>query len=146
LFAGTNFDLTVPKAADFHSRVTRGIVPLGFPDKDPEGDSARLERVYLGASLLKSAFPEVEVIAEDVLDFFKRLPGELSLRRIADLTRNFRDVKRRTIVGDNIPWAWIDDQSQRGLGGFRSLRADWEGYWNPRRDHVREVRLIAREN
>ena len=41
LFAGTRFEATKPKAVDFQSRLTQGIVPLGTLDEDQEGDSGR---------------------------------------------------------------------------------------------------------
>ncbi len=140
LFATTKFNREEPKAPDFESRLTGGVVPLSAPHEDPEGDSTKLERVYLAASLLKATFPEIEFITEDVLDLFRRLPGDLSTRRITQLAANFRDVRRRKVVSENIPWNWITESSD---GAMRSLWGDWEGYWGPRRDRVREVRLIT---
>ena len=140
LFAATAFDRTRLKALDFESRLTRGILPLSAPHGDPEDDSAKLERVYLASSLLKKSFPEIEFIAEDVLDLFRRLPGDISTRRLTQLAANFKDVKRRKVLSENIPWNWIAESSD---GAMRSLKEDWEASWRPRRQHVPEVRLIT---
>jgi hypothetical protein len=140
LFAATTFDRARLKAQDFESRLTRGIVPLSAPSGDPEEDSSKLERVYLAGSLLKAIFPEIEFIAEDVLDLFRRLPGDISTRRLSQLAANFKNVKRRKVLSENIPWSWIAESSD---GAMRSLKADWEASWRLRRHQVREVRLIT---
>jgi len=132
LFAATKFDRGALKALDFESRLTRGIVPLSAPSEDPEGDAIKLERVYLAASLLKNVFREIEFIGEDVLDLFSRLPEDFSTRRITQLASNFRNVRRRKVLSENIPWDWMTEK----------LKKEWDKFWS-HRGEVREVRLIA---
>jgi len=85
LFAGTRFDSTSAKAEDFLSRLTRGVLSLEGTADDAEKGSADLERIYLGAALLKKAFEEIEWISEDVLDLFRRLPRGFPIGRLLSL-------------------------------------------------------------
>ncbi len=140
LFAATVFNRDALKAPDFESRLTRGIVELSAPREDPEGDATKLERIYLTASLLKSVFREIEFVSEDVLDFFRRLPEDFSTRQITQFVTNFRNVQRRKVVSENIPWNWL---MENRTDSMRSLKQDWEGYWKTRQEGLREVRLLT---
>ena len=136
IFAGTEFDEEdIPsKAADFNSRLTRGVVSLYPPAEDPEGGAHDLERIYLGALLLKRHFPEIEWISEDVLDVFKRMPSGISVRALHDFTRSFCDVRRRSVGGHCIPWRWLESKK------IRVSKEDWSESWK-RRGGASSVRL-----
>ena len=122
LFASTEFSEEDPKAPDFLSRLTQGVLSLCVPEVESEGEFEELERVYLGAALLKKRFHEVESVSQDVLDLFRRLPKELSLRKIAELARNFQNVRHRRVVSANIPWRWLETN-------VRFRKARWEDDW-----------------
>lgn len=136
LFSGTDFDEGATKAPDFKSRLTHGIIHLATPDSDNDRRDASLERVYLGASLLKGLFPEVERVSEEVLDLFSQLPHQLSNRSIVDFARSFSNVRHRKVVRENIPWKWLEDNA--GTLEKARLEADW----NNQREGGREVTIV----
>jgi len=142
LFAGTEFDESnaASKAPDFKSRLTRGVVDLQPQQTDPEGGAEALERVYLGALLLKQCFREIEWINEDVLDVFKRLPATISARKLREFARKFSDVRRRTVDADCVPWRWIEENA-----GNEVRKQDWEDVWRNREGGVPKVRLLLRD-
>jgi ATPase family associated with various cellular activities (AAA) len=136
LFSGTSFEEGQPKAADFKSRLTHGVIHLETPNSDNDQRDASLERVYLGASLLKGLFPEIEMISEDVLDLFSQLPHQLSNRGIVDFARSFVNVRHRKVVRENIPWEWIEDNA--GVLEREKLEASWD----KQREGGREVTIV----
>lgn len=127
LFAGTELDPQASKAPDFEARLSRGQVSLELPANDPESDSSNLERVYLGALLLKRSFEELEYVSEDVLDLFRSLPGGFTNRQLADFARRFKDVRGRKVSRENIPWRWLEDRLRHNKTKFP--KKQWENHW-----------------
>jgi hypothetical protein len=149
LFAGTAFNLKSAKAEDFLSRLTRGIFSLEESKDESEARSADLERTYLGAALLKSVFEEIEVISEDVLDFFQRLPRGISNRKMAELARQFHNVRHREVTRENIPWDWVHQNIRFQAGSAQSDREFWRYWRDSWKSHVpgpRDVRIIEKES
>ena len=136
LFSGTDFNEGEIKAPDFKSRLSHGVIHLATSDSDNDHRDASLERVYLGASLLKGLFPEVERVSEEVLDLFSQLPHQLSNRSIVDFARSFVNVRHRKVVRENIPWEWLEDNA--GVLEREKLEAGWDN----RREGGREVTIV----
>lgn len=91
------------KASDFESRLTLG--PLDLRIKDPSKDEAeaRIEKVYLGVSLLRSAFPDVRKVSKKVLQAFHTLPPNLEARELQHFVKSFFDIQYGAVKSKNIP-------------------------------------------
>ncbi|CAG1005717.1 hypothetical protein PHYC_03256 [Phycisphaerales bacterium] len=114
VFAGTGMGEGRPetKGSDFKSRLTLHPQPFGADllksSSDTEDDhrnlsDAELERVYVGAQLLRKAFPEVESTTNLVLDAFRLLCPTVSLRDQARFVDKFTDVHPPTVWASSVP-------------------------------------------
>jgi cytidylate kinase len=115
IFAGTDMraDETKKKEkmSDFESRMDM-IARIDFKSltseyKGEEGekqlrDEARLEQVYLGASMIKSFFPEVQEISVEILQKFHKLnPTKSPTRKIRRLASLLHNVQYGKVTVDN---------------------------------------------
>ncbi|TAK99530.1 MAG: ATP-binding protein [Verrucomicrobia bacterium] len=75
VFAGTGIDESrrETKGSDFKSRLTLGPINFDAESDDADSDDAKLERIYLGVSMLKQEFPEVRFVSKKVLEAFAHL-------------------------------------------------------------------------
>jgi len=94
------------KLSDFVSRLTFGIFNLGKPS---DLKIAKLERVYVGVSMLKEEFSEIDFISEAVLWAFRYLPDRVRGRDIKNFVRRFRDIQYSGVTARNVPDDWADD-------------------------------------
>lgn len=95
------------KGSDFISRLTRE--PFGLKidlDDREEVDQAQLEKVYLGVSLIRSAFPDVRKVSDKVLKGFQILPVHLAAREIQRFVKSFRDIQYGVVLARNLPEDW----------------------------------------
>jgi hypothetical protein len=90
------------KASDFVSRLT--LKPLVMEWSDTE--HYRLEHVYLGAAILRHVFPDVRDVSTHVLDVFRQLPKDKSIRDIRQFIEGFEDVKLGEVRWENVPNPW----------------------------------------
>jgi hypothetical protein len=91
------------KASDFESRLTLGPLDLRIKDPSKEEAEARIEKVYLGVSLLRSAFPDVRKVSKKVLQAFHTLPPNLEARELQHFVKAFFDIQYGTVKAKNIP-------------------------------------------
>jgi hypothetical protein len=91
------------KASDFESRLTLEPLDLRIRDKSKEESEARIEKVYLGVSLLRSAFPDVRKVSKKVLQAFHTLPPSLEARELKHFVKSFFDIQYGTVKAKNIP-------------------------------------------
>jgi len=105
LFAGTDNPAEHPdkatKGSDFVSRLS--IPPIDFKPEAGEESDLNTERVYLGVSLLKQAFPDVKEVSEKVLRAFEFLRPDVDVRQIKHLVNSFSDVQHEKVLSRNIP-------------------------------------------
>lgn len=130
LFAGTKMKdaLTSEKLSDFESRMTLiekiDYESLVKPYTDKIDDiqriekHAQLEQVYLGATMIKRFFPDVNEIGIDVLKQFSVLsPKEQPARKIRRMAETLRNVQHGKITRRNCDnWMikendWMNDQT-----------------------------------
>jgi hypothetical protein len=102
---GVNQPQTAEKQSDFESRLTLGRFDLSGGKTAGEA----LERVYLGVSLLKAEFPEVDRISEAVLRAFHILPASIKAREVKHFVRRFEDVQYGQVRARNVPGGWPGD-------------------------------------
>jgi hypothetical protein len=90
---------------------------LTFPPINLSGDSEsadadkhlsrlqakRLEAVYLGASLVRHVFPDVQYVATGVLRMFQSVAPPISVRAFGNFVRTFKNVQNRNLIASNIP-------------------------------------------
>ncbi len=105
LFAGTkNPSLSGGrKASDFVSRLT--LKPLSL--RAAGGDDFRLEYVYLGAAILRTEFPDVREISAAVLNIFRSIRKDISIRELRQFVRDFADIRSGQVIFDNAPKDWF---------------------------------------
>jgi hypothetical protein len=121
IFAGTKLeeeDLSSgEKLSDFKSRMML-IERIDFKslkskckDTNKLQNQARLEQVYLGATLIKHHYSDVQEISEEVLQQFHILdPEEAPARRIRKMATSLRNVqygritKRNCTNWENVQW------------------------------------------
>jgi hypothetical protein len=92
------------KASDFLSRLT--LEPLDLKiraNDDYERNEARVEKIYLGVSLLRSIFPDVRRVSIKVLRAFHTLPPELEARELKNFVRYFTSIRYGEVRANNIP-------------------------------------------
>ncbi len=77
------------KASDFESRLTLPPVDL----KVGSASEDQVEKVYLGVSLLRKAFPDVRWVSKKVLQAFHSLPRDLEAREIKHFVESFVDIQ-----------------------------------------------------
>ena len=121
---GTSNSDKSQKASDFESRLTLG--PLDLRTRIKPGslreNEARVEKVYLGVSLLRSVFPDVGFISEKVLNAFHSLPPELQARELKHFVQAFRNIQYGEVRAKNVP-----DKQFRKLCGPKKT-SDWRKY------------------
>jgi hypothetical protein len=104
LFAGTT-DPTKSgnkKASDFVSRLT--LKPIEMVRGAT--DEYKLENVYLGAAILRAEFLDVHEVSTHVLQAFRQLDKEMSIREIRRFIKSFEDVKLGEVRWENLPKEW----------------------------------------
>lgn len=107
VFAGTEHPDQRPdkaehgtKVSDFVSRLALGVFDFGTASAPK---MAALERVYVGISLLKAEFPEVDRVSEAVIRAFHHLPNAVKGRDIKNFVRRFRDIQYGTVTARSVP-------------------------------------------
>lgn len=124
LFAGTDLEGASgkkgDKVEDFKSRMTV-IARFDYQslslrrDDATLIDDARLEQVYLGASLIRQLYPDVGLVSESVLNVFHKLdPAKAPARTIRQLIRSLRSVQYGKITAENCR-AWEMDLPESDL-------------------------------
>lgn len=79
-------------------------------------NEAELEQVYMGASMIHVAFPDVSEIEESVLNEFRRLKGEKSAARdIRKMAWSLKNVQHRRVTEENCG-AWGVFENREGDG------------------------------
>jgi len=68
-----------------------------------------LERVYIGAAFLVKVFPDVTHVSDVVLDSFRLLHPDTSLRDQERFVRKFREVHKNTVWARNVPDSLIEE-------------------------------------
>jgi len=114
LFAGTNLQEDKTKAgeklSDFKSRMTliekidyaslRNDCPI--LKRRALAAEAKLEQVYLGATMIKNRFPDVRKVSEEVLAQFHNLdPAKAPARTIRRLVASLKNVQYGKVTRDN---------------------------------------------
>lgn len=118
LFAGTGNDARPDdrreKLSDFESRMSLvrridyGSLKKGGKADKRLQDQARLEQVYLGATLVHRYFPDVTMISEAVLRAFHSIdPSTSPARKIRRMCASLKDVQYGTVSKRNCD-AWND--------------------------------------
>ncbi len=119
-FAGTEVPATQigpsrdrsQKASDFVSRLT--VPPQDFrfvPRSAPETAEIQTERVYLGARLLRTTFPDVRRVSEKVLKLFHGLDTALEVRDVAHFVKSFEKIQYGEVRGKNVSVKWLSDHN-----------------------------------
>jgi hypothetical protein len=95
------------KWSDFQSRLSHE--PYRFKvdhDDATQVEEAQLEKVYLGVSLLRVAFPDVRKVTEKVLRAFDALPVHVGARDVEKFVRSFRYIQEGVVTSLNLPEGW----------------------------------------
>jgi ATPase family associated with various cellular activities (AAA) len=108
VFAGTEFPVDrqemsrdrSDKASDFVSRLSAR--PFDLIHSGESDGEERLEKVYLGVSLLRSTFPDVRKVSEKVLRAFHSLPPALEAREVKHFVESFVDIQYGEVKEKNI--------------------------------------------
>jgi hypothetical protein len=112
VFAGTRLDDDVleagEKLSDFKSRVTM-IEEIDFRSLNSEKtdterlqDEARLEQVYLGATMIRKHFSDVQEVSKEILEWFHRQdPSKQPARKIRKYAASMRNVQYGKITRAN---------------------------------------------
>jgi len=112
VFAGTRLDdddlEAGEKLSDFKSRVTM-IEEIDFKSLNSEKtdterlqDEARLEQVYLGASMITKHFSDVQEVSKEILEWFHRQdPSKEPARKIRKYAASLRNVQYGKITRVN---------------------------------------------
>jgi len=90
------------KGSDFVSRLTLGQIDIE-PSADADNEVAAVENVYLGAVLAKLQYPDVSRISKDVLELFRSVPPDNSLRDLRHFIERFTQVQYGQITMQNVP-------------------------------------------
>jgi len=88
------------KRSDFISRLSIRPQTLHVPHH--EDDDGRLERVYIGATLIIRHFPDVRRVSEKVLHLFHLIPVTLGIRSLERFIRTFHDVQYGVVTSNNV--------------------------------------------
>lgn len=119
VFAGTRHPTTKDEAnhaqddktSDFVSRLTLAPLDLRMDSQErlspAEEMEVRVEKVYLGVSLLRSAFPDVTKVSEKVLKAFHLLPNNLAVRELKHFVKSFVDIQYGAVLARNVPPDWF---------------------------------------
>jgi hypothetical protein len=98
---------TAQKWSDFQSRLSHE--PYHFKidlDDGAQVEEAQLEKVYLGVSLLRVAFPDVRKVTERVLKAFHDLPVHMGARDVEKFVRSFKYIQEGVVTSLNLPEGW----------------------------------------
>jgi len=131
VFAGTRLDEnleTGEKLSDFKSRVTM-IEEIDFKslnsritDTKRLGDEARLEQVYLGATMIGKHFSDVQEVSKEILQwFYKQDPSKQPARRIRKHAASLRNVQYGKITRANCE-DWEDNKWPDTEDGQRPVK------------------------
>jgi len=112
IFAGTNSESKTEKVSDFEQRLT-ATVKLDFKSLSESArtdtarqdvrQKARLEQVYLGATMIQQRYRDVEKVGESLLRTFFDLPSEESpARKIRKSVEELRNVQRGVVTLQNL--------------------------------------------
>jgi hypothetical protein len=130
------------KGSDFVSRLTLEVLNLIHPggtdtvNQDIADEEFRAtEKVYLGACMLRSEFPDVRRVSEAVLRAFRELPTGTTVREIKHFVRRFSDIQYGEVTARSIPIRWPNDDD----GHFR---ARWESKHYPDEADVRILTAV----
>lgn len=120
IFSGTKPPVSESKGSDFASRLSLGTINIDTEDNeidlsvlDPELDEFRsrrsltkLEKVYLGVSILKNEFRDVSRVSRRVLEVFESLKWNTSIRDIKHFVKRFKDIQYGRVMSHNVPASW----------------------------------------
>ncbi len=113
IFAGTkNPAEEGDKGSDFISRLTLGQINLTPPTMstdEKESERIYLERIYVGAAMLKHTFPDVQYVSEHVLHAFRDLNTSVRVRDIKHFVRQFSNIQYASVTSANVPSLWPKD-------------------------------------
>lgn len=100
------------KFKDFESRLTHGTIRLSSPDgcRRDAGEAAtaratdpeRLERVYIGVSMLRDRFPDLKSVSVGVLAAFYRIDPRVGIRRIRHFVDGVQNVQDKIVCMRNV--------------------------------------------
>jgi len=123
------------KAIDFISRLTIkpqdlqiSIDHLEGEEKTENEQEARLEKIYIGVSLIRSIFPDVRRVSKNVLKLFHSLNPRLEVREVKNLVKAFVDIQYGEILSNNIPEDWFKENPQENFV-YENWRNEEEKTW-----------------
>lgn len=96
------------KADDFISRLD--LPPQTFGTIGPintRRENDKTETVYIGVSLLKKCYPDVQFVSKKVLQTFYHFQDPV-IRDIKHFVKSFRNIQYGKVLSDNIPVDWLD--------------------------------------
>lgn len=112
IFVGTETSIEMrqndTKADDFISRLD--LPPLTFGTIGPTSkirEYDKTETVYIGVSLLKKFYPDVQWVSEKVIKTFYEFPAP-AIRDIKHFVKSFLNIQYGKVLSDNIPVSWLD--------------------------------------
>ena len=92
------------KASDFESRLTLEPLDLKIRVTDSvEKNEAKVEKIYLGVSLLRAWFPDVRRVSTKVLRAFHTLPPEMEARELKNFVRYFTGIRYSEVRANSVP-------------------------------------------
>lgn len=95
------------KWSDFRSRLSRDPYEFLVDAKHHDQvDQAQVEKVYLGVSLLLTAFRDARRVTEKVLTAFHSLPVSIGARDVEKLVRSFDYIQQGVVSSANLPRDW----------------------------------------
>lgn len=113
------------KANDFISRLDLPPQTFGsLGSNDTSRENTKTEIVYIGVSLLKQYYPDVQWVSEKVLKTFYEFPKP-AIRDIKHFVKAFLNIQYGKVLSDNIPIDWL--QVFRSGFDFKAYRSWDEG-------------------
>ena len=122
------------KVSDFASRLSLDPFVLSIEnpsdnDKLPYDDESikqvRLEKVYLGITLLKRYFPDVREVSNKVLEAFSLLE-KYEIREISHFVKSFDGIIYGRVRVHNIPLQWLEDRKLINREKWERIRPETE--------------------
>ena len=109
------------KLSDFQSRMTMlesvdyESLRSEYKDSEKLQNEGKLEQVYLGATMIREHFSDVQSVSKEVLEQFHKFdPAETPSRKIRKLAASLRNVQYGRIIRENCDnWEdveWKDDE------------------------------------
>ena len=110
---GTNHSDHSEKASDFMSRLSLRKPCSLTTSEDKQclfEEILRNENVYLGVSIIRHEYSDVDYISEKVLRAFYALPTDLGIRDLKYFVRSFKDIRYGTVNSHHLPKRenWLD--------------------------------------